>query len=167
MSYLLKSMTPAAFCLFVLAGVVHADEKKIPLDQVPKAVMDTLKGRFDGAVLKGAELVTEDGKTTYEITLKHNGVNYEAILTPEGRLAEYEKEIAAKDLPREVTDALERKYSQPKYKLVEEVYKVKDGAERLESYEIVFETSDNKKFEVLVSPEGKITKEEERKQKKD
>src|SRR6516165_7701315 len=128
MSYLLKSMTPAAFCLFVLAGVVHADEKKIPLDQVPKAVMDTLKGRFDGAVLKGAELVTEDGKTTYEITLKHNGVNYEAILTPEGRLAEYEKEIAAKDLPREVTDALERKYSQPKYKLVEEVYKVKDGA---------------------------------------
>jgi hypothetical protein len=166
MSWIIKPMASVAFCLAALA-LAQADEKKIPLDQVPKTIMDTLKGRFDGAALKGAELVTEGGKTTYEITFKHNGTNYEGIFTPEGKLAEYEKEIPAKDVPKAVTDALEGKYSQPKYKLVEEVYKVTDGQDKLESYEIVFETSDNRKFEVLVSPEGKITKEEERKQKKD
>ena len=37
--------------------------------------------------------------------------------------------------------------------------------DKLEYYEVLFETAENKKFEVEVSPEGKIMKEEEKKKK--
>jgi hypothetical protein len=168
MSFIVKLVPAAAFCWLILAPTGRADEKKIPLDQVPKVVSDAVKARFPGATLVSAETETEEGKTSYEIALKHNDQKYEVIVTPEGKITEIEKEIPSKDMPKAANDALQEKYPQATYKLVEEVFKVKDGEEKLEYYEVLLVTTANKKFEVLVTPEGKITKEEDKnKEKKD
>ena len=149
------------------AGTLYADEEKVPLNQVPKAVLKTVKARFSGAELLGAEKEVEGGKTVYEIGLKHRGQKIEATLTPEGKLIEIEKQIAAKEMPQAVQNALRAKYPNAAYKMIEEVIKVNGGEERLEYYEVLLVTSNNKKLEVSVTPEGQFKKEEDKSKEKD
>lgn len=164
--FVLGFMVVGVLGLISFAPVARADEEKVPLDKVPKAVMDAVKKRFEGAEVTGAEKETEDGKTAYEIAIKHKNQKIEVTLTPEGEITGMEKVIAATDLPKAVTEALEAKYPKATYKLIEEVIKVKDKKEKLESYEVLLETTDKKKFEVLVAPDGKITKVEDKNKEK-
>ena len=76
-----------------------------------------------------------------------------------------EKEMAAKDLPKAVTDTLESKYAKATYKTVEAVIKIKDGKEKLEQYEVLLVTADKKTVEVVLVVTAKITKTEEKKEK--
>jgi hypothetical protein len=88
-------------------------------------------------------------------------------LTPDGKIVEIENQIAAKDMPKVVMKALEAKYPQATYKMVEEVIKVKDGEEKLEYYEVLLVTAEKKKLEVSVTPKGNITKVEDKSKEKD
>jgi hypothetical protein len=166
MFVIVKLVPAAAFCLVILTSASQADEKKIPLNQVPRAVLDAVKARFVDAKLVGAETETEEGKTVYEIAITHKDQKIEVEVTPDGKITEYEKKIAAKDLPKAATDVLEGKYPQATYKVVEEVTKVQDGQEKLAYYEVLLVTAANKKFEVVVTPQGKITKEEDKNKEK-
>lgn|GEM_PF-7127471 len=56
---------------------------------------------------------------------------------------------------------MKEKYGKITYKTTEEVFK----KDKLEYYEVLFETAEKKWFEVEVSAEGKILKEEEKKKK--
>jgi uncharacterized membrane protein YkoI len=152
----------AALGLLVLAVAVSADEEKVPLDKVPKAVIKAVKARFPDATLTKAEKETEDGKTVYEIAIKNKKQNIEVTLTPDGTIVEIEKQIAAKDMPKTVLKALEDKYPKATYKMIEEVIKVKDKEEKLAYYEVLLVTAEKKKLEVSVTPEGKISKEEDK-----
>jgi hypothetical protein len=161
-----KTVAIATLGLLVVAARGQADEKKIPLDQAPKAVVDAVKARFAGAKLTGAEMETEDGKTTYEINIEFNGQKIDVELTPDGKITEIEKQIDAKAMSKAATDALAEKYPQATFKKIEEVIKVKDGEEKLDYYEVLLVTAANKKFEVSVTPEGKIAKEEDKNKEK-
>ena len=79
-------------------------------------------------------------------------------MTPEGKLDNYEVEIAVKDMSKAATAALDAKYPNATYTRVEEVYKPKDGSVKMEEYEVLLMTAEKKKVEVLVTPDGKITK---------
>jgi uncharacterized membrane protein YkoI len=139
--------------LFVAA---RADEEKVPLDKVPIAVIETVNARFPGAKLTQAERETEEGKTTYEIALTHKGHKVEVSLTEGGDVIEVEKEVAAKDLPRPVADALKAKYPKATVKKAEEVTKgVKPPV-----YEIHI-ADDGKAREVVLDASGKVLKVEE------
>ncbi len=154
----------AAVVLGVLVCVSAApgDEEKVPLDKLPKAVVEAVKAKFPKAKLVSAEKEKEDGKTVYELAIKNNGQSIEVTLTPDGKIVEIEKQIAAKDLPKAVADALEAKYPKATYKMIEEVIKVKDDKDKLEYYEVLLVTAQNKKVEVSVAPDGKITKTEDK-----
>jgi len=148
--------------LLVLVAAVRADEEKIPLDKVPKAVREAVKDKFPGAKLIGAEKEKEDKQTVYEIKLEHKGQKREATFKPDGTLVGVEKEIAAKDLPGAVTEALEAKYPKAAYKKVEEETK----GDKV-TYEVLLVTADKKTFEVVLDPRGKILKTESKDKKKD
>jgi hypothetical protein len=145
----------------------EAGEEKVPLDKLPKAVKDAVVKRFPKAELKGAEKEIENGKAVYEVAIVYKGQKIEVTLTPKGEITEIEKQIAAKDMPKEVTKALEDKYPKATYKMIEEVIKVKDNKETLEYYEVLLETAEKKKFEVSVAPDGKIQKVEDKNKKKE
>jgi hypothetical protein len=53
----------------ILLAVGRADEKKVALDKVPKAVLDAVKARFPDAKLVGAAEEMEEGKAVYEIAI--------------------------------------------------------------------------------------------------
>jgi uncharacterized membrane protein YkoI len=146
----------------LVSAVVRADEEKIPLDKLPKAVVDAVKKHFPDADLKSAEKETEDGKTVYEVALTHKGHKMEVTVTPDGDITGIEKQLEAKDLPKAVTETLDSKYPKATLKVIEEVIKVKEGKEHLEGYEVLLVTADGKKKEVVVNAEGKVVKEEEK-----
>jgi uncharacterized membrane protein YkoI len=155
-------------CLAVLLGSASAsavradDEEKVPLDKVPKAVMDAVKARFPDAEIKGAEKETEGGRTIYELEIKYKKDEIDVDVTPDGDIAEIEKEIEYKDLPKAVSKALEEKYPKAEFDEVEEVTKVEKKVEKLAFYEVQVKTADKQKLEVQVDPDGKILNEEKK-----
>jgi uncharacterized membrane protein YkoI len=146
--------------LVLLAAVARADEKdkKVPLDKVPKAVMDAIKARFPGGEVTSVEKETEDGNVVYDVELKHKGRKYEMDIREDGTVIEIEKEIPAKDLPEAVSKALDAKYPKATIKEVMEIYKVKGKEEKLAEYEVTLETAEKKTVEVKASLDGKSIK---------
>lgn len=145
-----------AATLGLVTSALRADDEKLPLDKVPTAVKVAVTKRFPNASIVGAGKETDNNKVVYELNLKDNGQNIDVIVTPEGAIQTIEKEIAAKDLPKVVADAVTAKYPNASYKKYEQVYKIKEGKETLEYYEVVIDTSEKKGLEVEITPEGKI-----------
>jgi hypothetical protein len=146
--------------LLALVSVSRADEQKVELKDLPKAVADAVKGKFPGAELVSASKETEDGKTLYEVSLKQAGQNIDIGLTPEGTFTEIEKEIASTTLPQAVKAALDARYPKATIKKTEDVTKFEGGKET-KYFEAIVVTAANKTLEVKVSPEGKILEESE------
>ena len=141
----------------MLLGVsaTWADEEKIALDKLPKAVSESVKKRFPKGELASAVKEVADKKTTYEVTLKDGGVTVDVNVNEDGTITGFEKEAAIKDLPKVVVETVAAKYPKNKMKKGEIVYSVKDGKETLEYYEVFVEI-DGKDVEVEVLPDGKL-----------
>ena len=107
----------------------RADEEKVPLEKLPKKVMEAVKDRFPGAKLLGATTEKEDGKTVYEVSLTYKDHHHDVTLQPDGKIVSIEREIPAKDLPRAVAEALAAKYPKATYKIIEELLKAHQYAE--------------------------------------
>ena len=152
-----------AAVLLLSVALARGDEEKVPLDKVPKPVVEAVKARFKNAEVTGASREMEKGQVVYEVTIKDRGQNIDVTLTPQGEILLIEKEIAARDLPRAAARALEGKYPRATYKIVEEIVKVEKKQERLAYYEVLLVTAGKETLEVLVTPEGKIVKEEKKK----
>ena len=134
---------------------------------MPKPVVETVKKRFPKAEVVSASKEDEDGKTVYEVQIKDGGAAIDVTVTPEGALLAIEKGIAAKDLPKAVTAALDAKYPKATFKTIEEVTKVKDGKDQPLYYEVLLVTADKKTIEVELAADGKIISTEEKKEKQE
>lgn len=144
----------AALTLLV-AGAGRAQEEKVGLEKLPKAVRDAVKAKFPGATLVEASQEKDDGKTVYEVTLKYRDHNHDVTYQADGVLVSVEKEITAKDLPPAVADTLAAKYPKASYKRVEEITK---GT--AVSYEVLLTTAQGRTVEVVVDPRGSVLNEE-------
>ena len=141
--------------LLALAPSARADEVKVPLKDVPKAILDAVKAEFPRGELKGAEKETEDGKTTFEVSLKDGGHAVDVSLKDDGTILEVEKEVAAGDLPAAVAAALKAKYPAATIKKAEEIVKHEAG-KKARSYEAIMATGKETRVEVKLSTEGKV-----------
>jgi hypothetical protein len=146
--------------ILIATTLLPADEEKVPLDKVPKAVMEAVKKRFNKAEVVEASKETTDGKTVFEVTLKQAGKNIDVMLTPEGDITLIEKEITAKQLPKGAKAAVDKKYPKHTWTMVEEVIKVEAGKEKLDYYEVHLETPDKKEIEVKIAPDGSLKEED-------
>jgi uncharacterized membrane protein YkoI len=162
---MMARMVAAVSSVVLVAAGGWADDEKVALDKLPKAVVDAVKAKFPKAELKEAEKETEDGKTKYEVTIKDGESKIDVDVTENGTITGYEKEIALKDLPKAVTDAVATKHPKGTAKSAEAVYTVKDGKDALAYYEVTVEL-DGKKHEVEVLPDGKLKPEEKKEEKK-
>jgi hypothetical protein len=150
-------------CLFVLAlgsSLIQArgqdDEEKVPLDKLPKSVREAVEKRFPKIEITGASKEKENDKVVFEVSLKKDGKNIDVTLTEGGMITVIEQELAFSDLPKAVAKTFEEKYPKAKYEIVESVTKVVDGKETIEYYEATLVDADKKKWEVEVSPDGKL-----------
>ncbi len=144
----------AMAALFIaVASKVNAED--VAIDKLPKAVTKSVKKRFPKGEMSSASSDTVDKKTTYEVTLKSGGTTFDVNINADGTITGMEKEVAIKDLPKAITDAVAAKHPNKKMKKGEEVISVKDGKETLEYYEVFVEI-DGKDVEVEVLPDGKL-----------
>jgi uncharacterized membrane protein YkoI len=153
------------FGAFALVGLISVlavaradDEEKIDLDKVPKAVMDAVKAKFPDAKLTGASKEKEDGKIIFEVAFTFKDHKYEVECLEDGSFVAIDKQLDAKELPKEVAKALEDKYPKATYKVIEEVTK----KDKIVYYEVELTTADKKEVEVEVAPDGKILNEEKK-----
>jgi len=152
----IKAGAAVALAMAGWAAGARAHEEKIALDKVPAAVMKAAKARFPGAEIKGAEKEVEDGKTTYEIGLVHEGHKIDVVITPEGTVKAVETTIEATDLPAAVTAAITAKYPQAAVKKAERIEE--DGKT---TYEVKLMPAKGKAVEVLMDSKGKVLKTED------
>ena len=154
-----------AMATLLTAAIVRASEEKVPLNKIPKAVMDALKGKFPNAKIDKCAKEKEGDDTVYDIEFKVAGHKYEADIKENGDFVNYEKEIAAKDLPKAVKKAIDKKYPKATLKEVMEETEVKGKDEKLSAYEVVLVTADKKSLELRLSPDGKILEDSSEKKK--
>jgi hypothetical protein len=156
--------------LLLVSGAAAQDKKdKLDLDKIPKKVMDTLKAKFPKAEIQMWTMEKEGDIVVYDIEFKQEGRKFEADIKEDGTIHNWEKEIAAKDLPAAVRKAVDKRYPRATLKEVMAITEVKGKDEKLEGYEIVLDTADKKEVEVTVAPDGKILEDsgEKKDEKKD
>ncbi len=144
----------AAIAAVSLASA-RADETKIPLDQVPKTVMDAVNAKFPTGKITGAEKDVEKDKTTYEIGVTLGDRKMDVSLKPDGTIIEIEETIAIKDLPKTVAAAVTTKYPKGKIKSAELVTKGD-----VSSYEVIVTLEGKKSREMSLDAKGKILEDE-------
>jgi uncharacterized membrane protein YkoI len=142
--------------LLLSAPASAQDKKDIPLDKIPKVVMDGLKVKFPQAAIDKCTKEKEGDIIVYDIEFKQNGKKFEADIKEDGTIHNWEKEIALGDLPAAVKKALNKKYPKVTIKQVMEMTEVKEKKENLTGYEITLDTTDKKDIEVTIAPDGKI-----------
>jgi Putative beta-lactamase-inhibitor-like, PepSY-like len=151
----------AAIVVCVLAGSVRAGEEGVPLEQLPKAVTAAVKKRFPMAQTLAAGKETEDGKVTYEVTIKDKDHRIDVSVTPDGTITELERRIEEKELPKTVAAAAKAKYPGATFHKIEEIVHIKDGKESLDYYEFQLTAADKTIWEACFTPEGKLAKDPE------
>jgi len=137
------------------------DEEKVPLDKLPKVIVEAVKAKFPKGELVEATKEKEDGKTLFEVIVKIGESKIEVVLTEKGEIVEVEKPIDVKDLPKAVKEAIDAKYPKATLSEAEEVTK----AEKIQ-YEVVVKTAEGKTLELTLDPAGKILETEEVKDEK-
>jgi hypothetical protein len=144
--------------LLAFVAAIRADDEKVPLDKVPKAVMNAVKLKFPKAKIEEASKEVEGGKTIYEIGIEQDDHDITVSLKEDGTIVEIEKEIAEKDLPAAVTRTVKDKYPQGTFKRVEEV-----TVGQKVTFEVVVVQEGKKPREVVLDRSGKIVEDEEKK----
>ncbi|QVL31456.1 PepSY-like domain-containing protein [Telmatocola sphagniphila] len=150
------SLVAVLAILLQVAGL-QADDDKIPLDKLPKAVLEAVKAKYKGAELVEASKEVEKNVTSYEVIIKFKGEKLEVTLTSDGKIEAVEREMEAKDLPKAVSDSIKAKYDGYTISKVEEVTKGETV-----TYEILVKKGD-KKVELTIGKDGKITEAKEEK----
>ena len=138
------------------AGMSRADEKEVPLDKVPKAVMAAFKAKFPEVTINKAIEEVEDGKTTYELeSTRPGGLSLDAVLKPDGTIVAVEKQIKPSELPAAVAPAVAAKFPKSEITKAEAV----DSAGKV-SYEVVVKKADGKSATLIFDKDGKFVEEE-------
>ena len=146
--------------VLALTFAARADDVKVAVKDLPKAVAAAVKARFPKAQITDAEKITEDGKTTYEVSLKDGKNELDATYSADGKLLSLETEVAVKDLPPPVTDAVKGKY--PKGTMKSAAWIVDyDGAKETKYYGVIVSTGAKKDRELSITLAGEIKADEE------
>lgn len=162
-------MRSILFCL-ALASIlatsfirdIHAEEKAVQLDMLPKAVSDAVKNMFPTArILKASQEQEEENEVEYEVSIKVDGKKIDIMIEDDGEIETLEVEIALKDLPKAVTETLGNMYDDAKLQSSEAVYEVEDGKQELEFYEVQLKSKDGKAIEAKIKPNGKTFKDDD------
>jgi len=124
---------------------------KVPLSEVPKVVINSLKEKHPDAKIIKIEEEHHFAIKLYEVKFKLNGTNQEILYTPQGKYFGYEEEIETSELPVAVVEKLKQSFKKVS---IEKVEKIRHPDGRIE-YEIDVK-GDGEEWEMTMMPTGKI-----------
>lgn len=131
--------------------VFPAQAEKIPLSEVPQAVINSLKERHPDAKIIKVEEEHHFAIKLYEVKFKLDGKKQELLYTPQGEYFGFEEDINISELPEAVINSLKQTF----HKLsIEKAEKIKHPDGRIE-YEIDVK-GDNEEWEMIMTSTGEI-----------
>ena len=148
----------AALCV-IGGGLVFGDVEDVPINKLPKAVVDAVKAKFPKAKLGGASKETMDGEVTYGVELTVDSAKYTVVTNDEGEILEIDREIPIKDLPKKVSDAVKKKYAKYKLDAADEIITIEDEKE-VKHFGVRISMGKKARY-VVVTPDGEIETDEE------
>jgi hypothetical protein len=143
--------------LLVFIATRPATGQEIPdLSKVPPKVVERFNTRFPGAdVIKCSE--EEEGTVViYDFEFLVDGQKLEADITENGLLLNWEKKIPDGALPDPVRKSARTRYPDGAIKEVMLITVASNDGEKVEGYEIVLETREQKEVEITVAPDGTV-----------
>ncbi len=144
----------AGVSLALVPSSARAGEKHLSEKQMPAAVLAAFHKAYPAATIRGMAMETEHGKTNYEIESLDGKTRRDLSYQEDGTLLEIEEVIPEADLPAPVLAAVNAKHPGAKIAKAE-----KDTRGTTVTYEIHVKDAQRPR-EVVVTPEGKILKEE-------
>jgi Putative beta-lactamase-inhibitor-like, PepSY-like len=157
MQKVIRSLLLGVTLTVMAAAVVSAGDEKVPLDKLPKAVVEAVKAKFPKIKMESAVKSTVDGKPGFEVTLRTGKLGIDVVVTAQGKITQIEKELATKDLPKPVAEAFATKYPKANVKRIEEL--IKD--DKTVSFEFLLDTTTKKTLEAYFDPQGKFLQEKD------
>jgi uncharacterized membrane protein YkoI len=137
-----------------IAQAKQETESKVTMKDLPAPVQAKVKELSKGAVMRGLSKEVENGQTFYEVELRVNGHNRDALIDPAGKVVEIEEQAPLASLPPDVKNAIVRKAGKGRIMLVESISK----GNSVVAYEAQVRTA-GKMSEIKVDTAGKpITK---------
>ena len=153
----MRSMTVAGLLAVLgLASGTRAQEGEIPLDRVPKAVMNSAKAKFPEAEIKEASEETEDGESVFALRMKHHRHDLGVTFKADGTVVLVETAVPAKELPKAVLRAVEHRYPGASFRGADSVKKGPEVKKAADYYELYLLTADNRPRLVKVDPKGNV-----------
>ncbi len=134
----------ALLCLSGFGG-----EKKLKMKDLPVPAQRVVDQLAKTATVIGFAKEIEDGRTTYEIETKLNGMTRDVSVDPEGRIVSVEEQVAIGTIPAAARTAIEKAASGGSVVMVE---KVTEGGNV--KYEATIKPASGKKREVAFTAEG-------------
>jgi uncharacterized membrane protein YkoI len=141
------------FALCFVALSANAQEMEIKKADVPKPVIEAFEKAHASAKDVKYEKEMRDGKPHFFIEYKESGMEKEFIYAEDGTLVEMELEIAVKDLPANIAEAVKKDH--PKGEIIE-VEKVMKADGTLLGYEVDIKEGDVKKISLYYDTTGKL-----------
>jgi hypothetical protein len=139
-----------------------ASEESIDPKKLPQGVLEAAKKAFPDAEVVGTAKEKDGDKTVYEVELKLKGMTIDIMFSDKGVMELVEKQISLKSIPEAISAAVDKKYPKSTIKLAEELYKVADGKQTLDLFEVLIETADKNGVEVKLTTKGEIKEEEQK-----
>jgi uncharacterized membrane protein YkoI len=137
-----------------IAQAKQETESKVTIKDLPAPVQAKVKELSKGAVMRGLSKEVENGQTFYEVELRVNGHNRDALIDPAGKVVEIEEQAPLASLPPDVKNAIVRQAGKGRIMLVESISK----GNSVVAYEAQVRTA-GKMSEIKVDTAGKpITK---------
>jgi uncharacterized membrane protein YkoI len=152
------SVSAMATLVILLGGATQArgSEKEIKRSDVPPAVLEAVQKKYGNARMVDFAKENEEGKTTYEVTIKDGARKSDVLLAPDGKILIEEHRIAMNELPKAVKEAFEASpFAGGKVDRVERV--IRDEKDDSPAYELVVKQG-GEKTEIVFDQTGKLTK---------
>src|SRR5258708_2956010 len=99
----------------------------VPTRGFPRGFSPLTFHKFPNAKIHKSTKEKEGGTVVYDLEFTQKGRKFEADVKLDGTIVNWEKEIAAKDLPETVKKSVEEKYPKSSLKEIMEVTAVKGG----------------------------------------
>jgi len=159
----MRSLTVAGLLAVLgLGSVARAQEEKIPLHRVPKAVISAAKARFPGSEIKKATKEAEAGEASFVLGMKHHRHDVDVTLKADGTVVLVETDVPAKEVPKAVLRAVEQSYPGATVRGAESVNKGPEVKKKPDYYQFYILTADQRPALVKVDLDGKALEPETR-----
>jgi hypothetical protein len=139
-----------------LASATRAQEEKIPLHRVPRAVITSAKVKFPGAEIKQATKQTEDGVSVFALGMRHHRHNVDVTFKVDGTVVLVETDVLAKEVPRVVLQAVLQSYPGATVRGAVSVNKGPEVKKQADYYQFYLLTAGERPALVKVDPDGKV-----------